>query len=175
MKENYVTDPEMNKQIDEFTYAMLQFRDIYYVPEYNAFMCFKRMSDEGKVYSDLCNFLQDSTTTVGNMLVSDDYVKNNCILIKDIETLDKYAFQKDQSIDLPATKHTPALSYRGGTYTVFRDEADLQDDIQRYNKLWNVHEINPNFKKLPHDPLKNIDLDFDFPELDDMDDMDMDY
>ncbi len=184
MKEKYVTNPNLNREIDESTYKLLQLRDIYYVIPYNAFTAVKRIDETGrKIYSDLSNFLRDSTTNIGNYYITDDYIAKNCILIKDIETLDKYAYQRDQSINIPATDRTPELKYVGGSYTVFNtwggDEDDTGNkDWGRYVELWDAHKTNPAFTKLKSDPPIELDLDYDFPELDDFcgdDDHNLDY
>jgi len=161
-KERFVRNPKQNKKIDEQALRLLAVREIYYVPECNAFIAYKRLSDDGKVYSDPCNFMNDATTTIGNLLISDKYITEKCIHIKDLETLDKYAYQHDLSIKQFNTEY--------GSYRSNSEEKDISEETLAFWKMREEFKKNPEIKTLPDDPIE-IDDDFDmWPDLDDRDD-----
>lgn len=164
-EENYVRNPEMNRKLDEHAKELLASREIYYVIPYNSFICVKRIAENGKkVYSGIARFLNDSTTTISNMHVSDEYLEKNCIRILDVETLDKYAYQYDMSI--------PKMKYTSGSWTTHGSHEKV-DGRDPYLQLMLKSYADPAFEKLEDDPM---DLDpFDFwPDMDDRDDYDMD-
>jgi hypothetical protein len=166
-KENYVRNPDLNRKIDYKANALMQLRDIYYVIPFNAFMAVKRIDENGKkVYSGLCNFMDDSVTFIDNMYVDDKYIAKNCILLKSIEDLDKYAFQKDLSIDLPD------LKWKNGAYCTHNEIGDDTDKyIERIRLLHTGVFEDRNFTKLPSDPAHTDDFDMgDWPGMDDRDD-----
>ena len=166
-KENYVRNPDLNRKIDYKANALMQLREIYYVVPFNAFMCVKRIAPNGKkVYSGLCNFMDDSTTYIENMHVSDEYVAKNCIRLTSIEELDKYAFQRDLSLDINGTH------IKMGAYCVREDSTEAKEvDFTRYVLLHTGVYQNPNFTKLQSDPMIVSDFDMmDWPDMDDRDD-----
>lgn len=169
-KENYVRNPDLNRKIDYKANALMQLRDIYYVIPFNAFMAVKRIDENGrKVYSGLCNFMDDTTTFIDNMHVTDEYVAKNCVLLKSIETLDKYAFQRDLSIDLPE------IRWKHGAYCTHDGtggaEYDVDKHIERIRFLHTGVFEDRNFTKLPSDPAYADDFDMgEWPDMDDRDD-----
>ena len=161
MRENYVTNPRMNKELDDKAKQILSSREIYYVIPFNAFMSVKNTVNGRKVYSGFANFLSDACTNILNMHVSDKFISENCIHIKDLETLDKYAFQKDLSI--------PSMGVSHGCYSVHgEDREDPKSSWARYILLSNgCYKMYPNdLTRLPDDP-RDDSLD----DLLDMDDL----
>ncbi len=162
MKENYVTNPRMNKELDEKAKQILTSREIYYVIPFNAFISVKNIINGKKVYSGMANFLSDACTNILNMHVSDKFISENCVRIKDLETLDKYAFQKDLSIQSMGISH--------GSYSVHGEDKENPLDAWGRYVLLSVgcFTMHPNdLTRLPDDP-RDDSFD-DFLHLDDLD------
>jgi hypothetical protein len=163
MEERFVTNPRLNKEIDERAMRLMALRKIYYMTEYNLFICLKKVTDEGKVYSEPCNFMADSTTNIGNYIISDKYISEKCVHIQDIETLDKYAYQHNLSVK--------QFNIAYGSYRVAQEDAvPLEKELMdRYVTLTTIRN-NPEIKQLKDDPVDRDDFeDMDFPDLDEPD------
>ena len=164
-KETYVRNPDLNRKIDAQAITLMELREIYYVRPYNAFVAVKKPAPNGKkVYSYLCRFLNDSTTTIGNMHISDEYIAKNCVRMMDLETLDQVAFQYDLSIS--------KMNYVSGAYTTNGSHDNQNTD---YFNMYIRARKDPAFSLLADDPIEVDEFDFeDWPDMDERDDYNLD-